>query len=274
MSTTTSSTFSQDIIAARNQTSSTGQNSRPGNRENDQPLQVRYSSLINALSSFRESTTDGGVRLRKNFPRLRWTFRLHNDCIITILPQTASSEELLTKTSNIWLARNQISESLPHLDAIRWIKETAGLSQERIGQLVNVTRQTIINWEKGESITDAHQQKLLAVRDVLERATRLYPTQAQLKAWLDTPRGVDGRTPAQLLEANEINRARLLAVSSPSPHLVRAPAWVKRKIPEKFLAGAERRQEALSSETDNELSRLIDEGEYGINEDGEAFPLP
>ncbi len=274
MSTTASSTFSPDITTPRNQTSSTGQNSRPRNLDNDQSLQVLYFSLMNALSSFRESTTDGGVRLRKNLPKLRWTFRVHNDQIITILPQTSPSDELLTKTSNIWPARNQIFGSLPHVDAIKWIKETAGLPQEKIGQLVNVRRQTIINWEKGESITDANQQKLLAVRDVLERAARLHPTQAQLKAWLFTPYGADGLTPAQLLEAGEINRARLLAVSSPSPRLVSTPAWVKRPIPEKFLVGAERRQEVLSSETDSELSRLIDEGEYGINEDGEAFPLP
>jgi len=274
MTTTTSSTLSQDIIVSIDQTFSTKQNSRLRVIENDQSLQVLYSSLRKALSYSRESTTDGGVRLKKNLPRFRWTLRLNNDRVLTVLPQTVSSEELLTQTSNIWWARNQISESLPHLNALQWIKETTGLSQERIGQLVSVTRQTIINWEKGESITDTHRQKLLAIRDVLERAARLHPTQDQLKTWLDTPFGADGRTPAQLFEANEINRARLLAVSSPSPRLARVPAWVKRPIPEKFLIGAERHQEVLSSETDNELSRLVDEGEYGIDDDGEAFPLP
>jgi transcriptional regulator with XRE-family HTH domain len=145
----------------------------------------------------------------------------------------------------------------PHLNAIQWIKAATGLSQERIGRLIGVTRQTINRWEHGEPITDTNRRRLFAVRDVLERATLLYPAPVELAAWLDRPRGADGRTPAELLEAEEINKARLLAISSPSPGLVPPPAWVRQPVPEAFRAGAEHRQEVLPPPRDDELSALI-----------------
>jgi len=93
---------------------------------------------------------------------------------------------------------------------------------------------------------------------VLERAASRYKTKELLVAWLDTPAGADGRTPAELLAENEINRARLLAVSSPSPRLIPPPAWLNRPIPEKFRKGAERRQETLPPNPDRELDALVD----------------
>ncbi len=147
--------------------------------------------------------------------------------------------------------------SSPHLNAIQWIKAATGLSQERIGRLIGVTRQTINRWEHGDPITDANRRRLFAVREVLERATLLYPTPVELAAWLDRPRGADGRTPAELLEAEEINKARLLAISSPSPGLVPPPAWVRQPVPEAFRAGAEHRQEVLPPPRDDELAALI-----------------
>jgi DNA-binding XRE family transcriptional regulator len=152
-------------------------------------------------------------------------------------------------------ARKQDSASnsnLPHLNAVQWIRAASGLSQERIGRLIGVTRQTINRWENGEPITDTNRRRLFAVRDVLERATLQHSTPAELAAWLDTPDAVDGRTPAELLEMGEINKARLFAISAPSPGLTTSPEWVGRSIPEAFLAGAEHRQEALRLEKDDE----------------------
>jgi len=270
---TTSPTLIRDFIMPIDQTSSTDQNLKAEGRGSDYAAQRRFSHLIKVLGILRESTSDGEVRLRKSLPTPNWVCRRSGGYIIVLLPQAPSSEELLTKTSNNRFFRKQPPQPLPHLEAISWIKEATDLSQERIGRLVGVSRQTIINWENGYPITDTHQQRLFAVRDVLERAARRYQGQAELKAWLDTPSGSDGRTPAQMLEANEINRARLLAVSSPSSSLVPPPVWVKRAVPEKFLAGGERRQEALPPEADSELSALIENGEYGVDENGEVFPL-
>jgi len=162
-------------------------------------------------------------------------------------------------------------QNLPHLEAIEWIKANTCLKQERIGALLGVSRQTMNRWENGEQIKDANRQRIYAVRDVLERAARRHSTPELLTAWLDTPRGADGSTPAELLANNEINRARLLAVSSPSPRLSRAPTWVNQPIPEAFRAGAEHRQEAIPPHVDDELSRLMNGEQNRADEDGKVF---
>ncbi len=154
----------------------------------------------------------------------------------------------------------------PHLNTIRWIKAATGLSQERIGRLIGVTRQTINRWEHGEPITDANRRRLFAIRDVLERATLLYPIPVELAAWLDTPRGADGRTPSELLEINEIDRARYLAVSMPSPGLARPPAWVRQPVPEAFRAGEEHRQEVIPPPQDDELAALIGDEDEDVED--------
>ncbi len=172
-------------------------------------------------------------------------------------------------------ARKQDSaadNSSPHLNAIQWIKAVTNLSQERIGRLIGVTRQTINRWENGEPITDSNRQRLLAVRGVLQHAVGLHPTPAELVAWLDTPRGADGYTPAELLERGDIDRARLFAVSKPSPHLVRTSIWVNQPVAEAFRAGAEHRQEALPPPNDDELFALLSDEERDTKEDWEELP--
>jgi transcriptional regulator with XRE-family HTH domain len=162
--------------------------------------------------------------------------------------------------------------SSPHLDAIQWIKTATGLSQVRIGRLIGVTRQTINRWENGEPITDSNRRHLFAVRGVLQDAMHLHPTPAELVAWLDTPRGADGHTPAELLGMGDIDRARLFAVSKPSPGLVRAPAWVNEPIAEAFRAGAEHLQEALPPSNDDELAALLGDEGRDTEEDWEELP--
>ncbi len=162
--------------------------------------------------------------------------------------------------------------SSPHLNAIQWIKTATGLSQERIGRLIGVTRQTINRWEHGEPITDTNRQRLFAVHGVLQHAVLLHPSPAELVAWLDTPRGADGHTPAELLEMGKIDRARLFAISKPSPHLVRTSIWVNQPIPEAFRAGAEHRQEALPPSQDDELFALLSDEERDTDEDWEELP--
>jgi transcriptional regulator with XRE-family HTH domain len=173
--------------------------------------------------------------------------------------QLAHKEQLAAKGS-------ATDSSSPHLNAIQWIKAATGLSQERIGLLIGVTRQTINRWEHGEPITDANRRRLFAVRDVLERATLRYQTPAELAVWLDTPDTTEGRTPAELLEAEEINRARLHAISTSSPGLARTPEWVRRPIPEEFRAGAEHRQEALPPSRDDELAALIGDEDEDVED--------
>lgn len=145
------------------------------------------------------------------------------------------------------------SPQLSQIETIRWIRTKTGLSQDRIARLAGVTRQTLYNWEKGEPILDHNRQRLLQIKDVLERGSSQYPTPILLVTWLDTPRGAEGYTPAQLLERNEIDKARLFAISSPSPRLKRAQSWVRRSVPEVFKPGEEHYDEALSPLEDDEF---------------------
>lgn len=199
--------------------------------------------------------------------------RLHHYFQIDVAPTMA-----IDRSSHRWTSL-PVTHQLPHLEvrpphieAIEWIKTATGFSQERIGLLIGVTRQAINDWKRGFPIADHNRRRLFAVLDVLKRASLQHPTSAELAAWLDTPCGADGRTPAQLLEDNEINRARLFAVSSPSPGLRQVPSWVNQPIPEAFRVGAERRQKALPPDTDNELIALINE-EHSTDEDGEDLAL-
>ena len=216
--------------------------------------QTKPGQVVGNIEPFIGSTNDCGALLSWRTSTLRLVARTCDVDVIVVLPQFTYPESLLTNISSEQIIGTFSLRSTPHLEALWWIKAVTGLSQVRIGKLLDVTRQTIINWEHGAPINDGHRRRLFAVRDVLERAARRYTTPAELVAWLDTPRGVDGRTPAELLEMNEIDHARLLAVSSPSPKLVPSPTWVNRGIPRAFRAGAERRQEVLPPDPEDEMT--------------------
>lgn len=239
-----------------------------------------HQKFAHAVSQVTNLTNDGGTRLllvpSQFNSSIRQPFQRTDTSVYLVF--FALVAEVIAKTSIYVFSRQALStnvhpQNLPHLEAIEWMKANTCLTQERIGDLLGVSRQTMNRWENGEQIKDVNRQRIYAVRDVLERAARRHSTPEQLTAWLDTPRGADGRTPAELLANNEINRARLLAVSSPSPRLVRASAWVKQPIPEAFHAGAEHRQEAIPTNVDDELSRLIADEPGRTDEDGKVFPL-
>jgi transcriptional regulator with XRE-family HTH domain len=234
-----------------------------------------FSSFLRSIRWFSNSTGDGGVLLNPSTSAFfAWSICIQVDHISRILPRVIISSKVMSDQFIHSSPSGQTSAELPpHLDALRWIEIATNLSQERIGRLVGVTRQTINNWQNGESIKDPNRRRIFAVRDVLERAAHRYQTREQLTAWLDTPRGADGRTPAELLAANEINRARLLAVSSPSQWLKRPPAWANRPVPNAFRTREEHRQETWSPESDIELANLIRNEDEGTDEDGEELPL-
>jgi transcriptional regulator with XRE-family HTH domain len=110
------------------------------------------------------------------------------------------------------------------LEALAWIEETTGFSQERVGQLLGVTGQTVSEWQQARTpISDEQCERLLTVREILGHA--LSHQKEPLATWLDTPRRVDDPTPAQLLAADEMGKARFQAVASPlRPNLRNRPA--------------------------------------------------
>jgi len=216
--------------------------------------------LIEDITPIEDNAThDGGALISKPKVKFAESANLLKSRSISVICSINTFPEILNRLTQCSQLSNQVVETQPHLEAIQWIKNATGLSQTRIGQLIGVTRQTIDEWKKkGTPISGPNRQRLFAVREVLERAASRHKTKELLVAWLDTPAGADGRTPAQHLAENEINRARLLAVTSPSPRLVPPPAWANRPIPEKFRKGAERRQEALPPYPDSELDALLD----------------
>ncbi len=273
MTSTNSPTLIRDSKIWKDQTASVSQKSVPIALLNSNlKHQEDHNHVLHTIEQLADGTNDGGVLLGPGF-LLAWMIYLNADNVSRILPKATLKNEMVKMSVGHSLSLKRILvETPPHLDAIQWIENVTGLTQEKIGQLIGVTRQTINWWKRGGRIADDNRKRLFAVREVLERAASHHSNPSQLTAWLDTPRGADGRTPAQLLETNEINRARLLAISTPSPRLVRAPSWVNRPIPEAFRAGAEHRQEVLPPSTDDELAQLLYQEENDTGEDGEVLP--
>ena len=214
------------------------------------------------------STDDGGVRLNRS----QWwnASRGHNSTgasYIRRLQSCARRRVFIRITPSYPKSCPAIAfdrdEYLPYREAVQWMKDITGLSQGRIGKLLGVVRQTIILWGRGHPISDQNQRRILAVREVLERAHALHPTPGQLKAWLDTPRGADGRTPAGMLEAGEIDRARLLAISVPSRNMPRPPAWMNTPVAPGFPSWKEHRPQSSPPEEEDEAIAALIAAELG-----------
>ncbi len=194
-----------------------------------------------------------------------WT----GDVSATILPSAASRStygfgDLLTYFYSFLVGTVETAEpqavEQPHQEAVGWIKAATGLSWERVGQLVDVSRQAVNAWRRGGPIADDHRRRLLEVRDVLERAAKRNPQPGGLVAWLDTPRGADARTPADLLAAGEVGKARLLALASPSSGVKAPPEWAQKGAREAYVSSRERVR-ALPAERDEQLLNEASEDE-------------
>jgi hypothetical protein len=192
-------------------------------------------------------------------PRAMWHPRTHTDDGCTSLKSEVFSFLVdCVRSAHSYLLPSPPEETVdppttePHQEAVEWIKAVSGLSWDRVGNLVGVTRPAINAWRRGGPIRDDHRQRLFAVRDVLERAAKRDPRPSELAAWLDTPRGVDAKTPAELLEAGKVGRARLLAITSPSPRVKAPSKWTQRHALEAYQESRERVR-ALPPAHDEEL---------------------
>lgn len=114
----------------------------------------------------------------------------------------------------------------PQKEAIIKIKEFSQLSDETIADFIGVSRSAIDKWKKNGSIRKKKLQKLLAVKEILERAYTFYNSKEKLATWLYTPRGKEGYTPAALIEEGKLDLARLYAESYRSQNLETIPTWV------------------------------------------------
>jgi len=195
---------------------------------------IRYAGAI-------DLTDDGGAHLVE--PSLITFLEAGHPDLVQRVSTPSLPNDRADASKNLVPASEQPS---PSVEALNWIEEATGLPKTRIHRLFGVSRRTLYDWWGGEGITDGHRQHLLAVYDVLRRAQRRYSTPERLAAWLDTPAGAEELTPAQLLEAGRFDRARMLAVVTPSPGLAPVPAWVRRRTPKAWADGAESRQEPFS----------------------------
>ena len=136
-----------------------------------------------------------------------------------------------------------------HARAVRWITDTAGLSADQLRALIGVSRQSVQTWKTGGTIRPANLRSLMEIRDVLERAMRQRPGQQELAAWLATPDRHTGVAPADLLKRGEFDRARLLAILSPSA-VDPLPARASEPVPPQWRMSLESPDEAYSSDDD------------------------
>lgn len=158
------------------------------------------------------------------------------------------------KTDHIYLVHiKEEAEVAPHHEAIEWIRVSTGLSMKRIAQLLGVTRPTLYAWQRGAAITDANRRRLLTVREILNRASRHHNTRTALMSWLDTPGTSNSDTPFQLLANQEFDRARLLAISLPSPKVVLPPEWIHRTVPARYRSRPEYISEAQPPDVDDQF---------------------
>ena len=208
------------------------------------------------------STYDGGARLRDVVVLVAFLLGVSGS---TALYDLAPRTPLVVPDRS----GSPVVEGYPaHLGSLDWVKRATGFSEDRIARLVGVSRQAINNWRRGEPIADANRRRILATRDVLERALARLGTSDLLLAWLDTPRGADCHTPADFLEDNQIDRVRLLALSSPSPGVKPPAVWANRPVHSAFRAGAERPRRAPTPDRDDELFSRF--GEPGGADEGTA----
>ncbi|GEM_PF-4076427 len=212
------------------------------------------------------SNTDGWTRCT---PVATWEAR-RTATVSSVEPAKRVPEEVKASVTTAAVERPD-EELPPQIAALRWIKEQTGLSDKRVAKLLRVTRQTLHRWNDIEKISDDNARRILATREVLERAAEYSKTADALRAWLDTPRSADGRTPSQMLENDEIGLARLYAVARPLPHALTRTERSRRRTSSAFTAPFTQMPETPETAEEREIAALAREG--GIYKEGHLRPI-
>ncbi|WP_270472220.1 helix-turn-helix domain-containing protein [Collinsella intestinalis] len=79
-----------------------------------------------------------------------------------VAQQTCPEETGIDCAKHDGPAANSSGPASPLAKRIRGLREGAGMSQARLAELVLVSRQTVINWEKGRTLPDAESLKRLS----------------------------------------------------------------------------------------------------------------
>lgn len=147
--------------------------------------------------------------------------------------------------------RSAISESTSPraiLGALRWLHDTAGLSWIRIARLMNVSRQAVYDWQRGDRLSAARRTHLMSIENIVRCVYDRYQSAEMVSIWLDTPMEPDGALPSNLLRDGEFERAKAL-VDVPL-ETDSGPAWWRWPVAPTYQSLAERRSEGVPPEPD------------------------
>jgi transcriptional regulator with XRE-family HTH domain len=192
--------------------------------------QIAYQE--NQINAQREEKKRNDMLLGSAGNNVKW--EVSGEALPAKLSQTISISDLLDAFANLAKVddsalqpRPRRQTEAPHLAALSWIKHATGMADAQVADLVGITRQTIHNWRRGVPIKASNRERVLAVRDVLERSADRVGTGDALAAWLQSPCAANGRSPFDLLAAGEVDRARTFAVSKLPARLVIQPRWIR-----------------------------------------------
>ena len=231
-----------DLIRRESGAPSTGALQRSAGHELPADIEPVARSLAR---TFEDATGDGGALL-KSFRRITATAVGR-----VLLRQSIVQIAVMVEATTV--------EPQPHSDAVQWIKEATRLPMNRIAELLGVSRPTVYAWLNNGEITDVNRRRLLTIWEVLERAQRLHRSPAELTAWLESPRTEEGHTPFYLLANGDFNRARLLALSTPSSRVKAPPSWTTQAPLLRQRVRPEYVGEALPPDDDDELAKLLND---------------
>jgi hypothetical protein len=154
-------------------------------------------------------------------------------------PLPMRSGKMLTKEISWVEIEERSDETLPRLQAIDWIQDATGLSDERTASLLGVSRRALLDWKAGKAIKASNLRRLVETMDVLQRAQSRYQSREQLLSWLYSPDQLEGVSPEALLDRGDFDRARFLAVVGPTT--VEASAYpIRRAISPEWQAAIQR----------------------------------
>ncbi len=148
------------------------------------------------------------------------------------IPRTRSARALINPPSLLATRSTDLGLLAPviapvesdHVVAIKMIQGVTGLSDERIGRLLGVSRQTLAAWKSGSVIRRSNEEALSEVADIIERAASRYANPTVLQKWLDEADTELGLSPGEMISNHRFDEARYSAMAGTStvvPQIVR-----------------------------------------------------
>jgi hypothetical protein len=171
------------------------------------------------------------------------------DVARSLYQQVAATASAHTILSSVFLpvtAEMEMALAAPFVPTIRQalgrIEALTELPKARIAEdLFGVSKVAYHGWSERQPPGVDNEGRIRNTLDVLERASKRYPSPELLRGWLQTPFGGEAVKPMDLLHDNRLNDARILAVSDVRPNVQRIPDWLRERSIGALGAAARRR---------------------------------